>query len=141
MNIARVRSSVNDPDPQDNTATLFTTVRQIPTQLVARPLLLDALPLPTVVVRVGSAEARLTRTDTNVPLPGQVVIFTAGATELCRDTTDASGVARCTVSLLPNLVVAIANLGYEARYAGTAEFAPSRDDAPLVRLNGAIEIA
>jgi uncharacterized repeat protein (TIGR01451 family) len=138
VNVARVTAGSGDPDPQNNTATLLTTARRIPTALEARPLVLDVL--PTVVVRVGSAEARLTRADTGAPLAGELVIFTAGATELCRARTDAAGVARCTVQLAPSMVVAIANLGYNARFDGTNQFAPTSDDAPLVRVSGVIEI-
>ena len=135
-NTARVSAATADRDPNDNIATLLTTVRQIATRLVARPLVLDVL--PTVVVRLGSAEATLTRADTGAPLAGELIIFHAGSTELCRARTAASGIAKCTVPLLPNLVIAILNLGYDARFDGTTLYAASTDDGPLLRVSGVI---
>ena len=136
-NTVTVASAVGDSNLENNTASTQTTVAKIATRLEARPLLLDAL--PTIKVRVGSVEARLTRADTGAPIAGGLVVFTAGETELCRATTLADGVARCTVQL-PKWLVSALGLGYDATFAGDSRFLGSSDHAPLVRISGVIEV-
>jgi uncharacterized repeat protein (TIGR01451 family) len=135
-NTARVSSDTADAHPNNNVATRNASVAQVATRLVARPLVLDVL--PTVIVRFGTAEAKLTDAQTGSPLAGELIIFNSGSTELCRAQTDAAGVARCVVPLVPNLLIAVANLGYRARFEGTARYAASRDNAPVVRVNGVV---
>ncbi len=55
------------------------------------------------------------------PVAGQSVAFTAGSTALCTATTNAQGVASCTLTGLQTLDVDL-NGGYTATYAGSTDY-------------------
>jgi hypothetical protein len=55
------------------------------------------------------------------PVAGQSVAFTTGSTALCTATTNAQGVASCTLTGLQTLDVDL-NGGYTATYAGTTDY-------------------
>lgn len=65
-------------------------------------------------------------------MPGQTVRFDAGGREVARATTDADGVATAEGTM--PLAQALVGQGYAAFFAGTENFGPSEDEAPLVPL-------
>jgi hypothetical protein len=93
---------------------------RIPTSLSASPVV------------PGGVSAKLTRTDTGAPLPGQTLTFTAGATTLCVATTDSLGRASCTS--LTAVLTALLNLGYTVNFAGTTVYLPSSAQGSAIGL-------
>jgi hypothetical protein len=50
---------------------------------------------------------------------------------LCAGVTNANGTAGCTLTLAGSLAL-VANRGFTATYAGSDDFLPSTDTAPLI---------
>jgi hypothetical protein len=116
-------------NPADTaTQQLAITINRGPTTLSVSPVILQ-----TSLLRVtfGIVEAKLTGGDPAVPLSGQTIVFTAGTTVVCTATTNADGVARCTMTVL-NTVTVIAHGGVTANYAGSALWLPSSGQAGLL---------
>lgn len=109
-------------------ATVDVTVAKKPTKLHADAVLLRINPL--LGINVGVLRAVLTTADG--PLPGQTVVFTKGATTVCTATTDGTGLASCTPSLLQWVTLALGG-GFEATFPGTANFAGSSDHGALIQ--------
>jgi hypothetical protein len=111
-----------------SSATVDVTVARKPTTLHADAVLLRVNPL--LGINVGVLRAVLTTADG--PLPGQTVVFTKGATAVCTATTDGTGLASCTPSLLQWVTLALGG-GFEATFRGTANFAASSDHGALIQ--------
>ena len=104
------------------------TVAKKPTTLRADAVLLRVNPL--LGINVGVLRATLTTSDG--PLPGQTVVFTQGAATVCTATTNATGLATCTPPLTQWLLVALGG-GFDATYAGTANYAASSNHGALIQ--------
>lgn len=78
---------------------------------------------------VFTLRARLTTAD-GAPVPGQTIVMSTSAGEVCRATTDAGGVATC--SGLASAAQIAQEGGYTATFAGTSRFAPSTARASLL---------
>jgi hypothetical protein len=88
--------------------------------LAVDPLLLQSLPGGGLVV-FGSVEATLTGGNPALPIAGQTIVFSAGSTPICTGVTDATGSARCNITLLSGLS-AVLSLGVTATYAGNGSW-------------------
>jgi hypothetical protein len=118
-------------DQSGHSATATVTVQVLAreaTQLTAVPGIQIGLGGLKVFRRL---EARLTDAA-GAPLPGLPVVFQTGAFA-CVGTTDANGVAGCSLTL--NGVLAfVGQLSYDATFLGTADLAPSTSHAGLLKL-------
>ncbi|MBM7784159.1 hypothetical protein [Tenggerimyces flavus] len=114
--------SVNNPGgPTSVTQTLFSSPRTpYPTVMTATPVLLN----PPVFT------ATLRDTGANKPLVGRTVSFVVGNTVRCSAVTDATGTAGC--GTLVDRLAAVLALGYTARYAGNAIWAPASKRAGIL---------
>jgi hypothetical protein len=109
-------------------AIMVTEAPMIATSLVAEPAVISRSPIN---LRLGTVSAHLFRADTGAPLAGRTIAFTIGAQPLCTATTDATGLAGCTLSRAATRQVLVAG-GYDSTFAGDADFSPSSDHAGLV---------
>ena len=107
---------------------------RISTALVADPAILILTPLE---LRAGNLYAHLRESESNAPVGGAIVEFSAGGTFICADDTDEFGTAHCD-GLLPGGVAAILSLGYNATFKGTVSFTPSAADGTLLGPGGPI---
>jgi hypothetical protein len=98
------------------------------TKLVVDPVILRIVPLK---ITLGTARARLT--SGGAPVAGQRIVFRTGGAFVCSDTTNANGVATCTVSL-GGLVASILNFGIDARFAGNDQWKPASAHNGLVQI-------
>jgi hypothetical protein len=89
-----------------------------PTTLVAHPYLLGGGGL--------TLTPSATLTANGNPVAGEPVTFKAGNRTICTATTNASGLAKCTVPLAGLLSVLLSG-GYDATYAGNGPLDPSSD--------------
>ena len=114
---------VTDRYGSSSTASLTLVVDAAPTRLVATRVL-DRQPL--------LLSATLTHARTGAPLAGRTVLFKVFKVTLCTATTDAQGVATCDLRRRPLEALAVLlNLGYEASFAGTADYQGSSATARL----------
>ena len=104
------------------------TVGRVATTLVASAAIIALMPPK---VNLGTLSARLTQSDSAVPVAGQPVVFSAGGTTLCTATTNADGVASCTIGQSGAKKV-IQNKGYTATFAGSPGLLPSTGAGRLV---------
>ena len=111
-----------DANDTPTTATGNYTVAAAPTKLTASSVLASLLG--------GGLSATLTRTDTSAPVAGQTIVFSIHGKTICTVTTNAKGTATCSSVLA--LLAATLNLGYDASYAGTVNFAAASATAKLV---------
>jgi hypothetical protein len=91
-------------------------------------VLLTVTPLKVTLAQVS---AKLTGGDPAVPLSGQTVVFTEGATTVCTGTTAADGTVKCTTNAV-NAVLVIARGGVTASYAGSALWLPASGHGGLI---------
>jgi predicted outer membrane repeat protein len=110
-----------------DTQELTITINKGPSFLAVSPVILQTSPLG---LTVGILRAVLTGGSPAVPLAGQTIVFTAGATTVCTAVTNANGVATCQTTVA-NTVLVIANLGVTATYAGNALYQGSSGSAGL----------
>ena len=101
------------------------TVKAAPTVLRADPV------IQLVPKKLLLLQATLTRAHDGMRLPGKTVVFKAGGRVLCTSTTNSSGVASCTVSVL-ELVKTVLNLGYKASFSGTPAYLASSATGKLL---------
>ena len=114
---------VTDRYGSSSTAQLTIVVDAAATRLVAARVL-D--PQPLVL------SATLTHAGTNAPLAGQTVVFKVRKVTLCTSTTNAQGVATCDLRRRPlDAVIVLVNLGFDAAFAGTADYLGSTGSARL----------
>lgn len=105
-----------------------------PTTLTAQGIVLHVgNPFP-INPNVFTPKATLLKAN-GQPIPGQPIVFTAGASTLCTGTTDAAGLATCTNTAGGALAV-ITALGYQATYAGNATYDPALAKGPLIKVGG-----
>jgi Tol biopolymer transport system component len=124
--------TVDDGHGGTDTGTIAITVTEAPmiaTSLVADPAVVSLSGTPKL--RLGTVGARLVRTDTGAGLAGRTIAFSVGAQPLCTATTDATGQAGCTLSHTATIQVLMAH-GYDAAFAGDADFLPSSAHAGVV---------
>jgi hypothetical protein len=124
--------TVDDGHGGTDTGTIAITVTEAPmiaTSLVADPAVVSLSGTPKL--RLGTVGARLVRTDTGAALAGRTIVFSVGAQPLCTATTDATGRAGCTLSHTATIQMLVAH-GYDAAFAGDADFLPSSAHAGLV---------
>jgi Bacterial Ig domain len=124
--------TVDDGHGGTDTGTVAITVTAAPiiaTSLVADPAVVSLTTTPKL--RLGTVTAHLVRTDTGAALAGRTITFAVGTQPLCTATTDATGQAGCTLSLAQTIQVLVAH-GYDAAFAGDADFAPSSAHTGLV---------
>jgi hypothetical protein len=121
---------VSDSLQPAGTATqqLTLTINRGPTTLSVSPVLLQVTPLR---VTIGVVAAQLTGGHPAMPLAGQTVVFTAGATTVCTGTTAADGTVECVMNPINTLVV-ILHGGVTATFAGSALWLPSSGHAGLI---------
>lgn len=108
-----------------------------PTSLIANPAVARLVTSPdapdVLTVFFPDLSATLTEEETGIPIGGRAVEFYAGEKLVCVDeATDDLGVARC--GGVVEEIRALANLGFEARYAGEADYEPSSDIGVLVEI-------
>jgi VCBS repeat-containing protein len=121
---------VSDGHGGTDTGLVTIRVRGI-TKMTAQPVILKFS--PSLKLYVGTFQAKLTD-NTGAPVAGKSVVFLlgGGTQAACTATTDASGVATCTATLL-NLVLAI--LGPpQAVFAGDDTMIGSSDKSTLLLL-------
>jgi hypothetical protein len=70
------------------------------------------------------------------PVAGRTIAFSTGATRLCSATTNADGVASCTVNPAAELAVLIANQ-YTATFAGSPQHTASHASTPAIVIGSA----
>jgi len=111
------------------------TVVKAPTKLVADPLLLKVTTSPLgLKVTVGIVSARLTNAATGGAVAGQRVVFrTISGQQVCAATTNASGVATCTTTVV-SLLKLILTAGYRATFAGTNNYLATSATAPVIKV-------
>jgi hypothetical protein len=118
-----------------STTPLSVTVQKAPTSLATTAAVIETetvisgLNVHIVLNLLSPPTATLTSNGT--PVDGQAVAFTAGTTPLCTALTNAQGVATCAFSA-SNLVAIVANLGYRASYAGSANYLPIAQNGGLI---------
>lgn len=110
-----VLSQVVGPAPAPSTAPSTAT----PTQLTALSLTQIG-----AFLSVAEMKAKLVRTDTGAPIAGETVFFTSGADHLCSATTDASGRASCSFSLM-KAIGSLLSHGYAAIFIGNTSYRAS----------------
>jgi hypothetical protein len=86
--------------------------------------------LNPLAVNIGIVTATLTSSG-GTPLGGQTVVFNAGNTVLCTSTTNASGVASCSLAIGDELAI-LAYLGYSQSFAGNADYLASSSHTALI---------
>jgi hypothetical protein len=123
-----VKATDSSTPQQTDTQELSITIGKGPTILTVDPAVISLTPLG---VRVGFVQAHLLGGVPLQPIAGQQVTFKAGATTLCTATTDATGLARCTVGL-PGVLALILAGGVQASYAGSTVWLPSSGSAGLI---------
>jgi MBG domain-containing protein len=102
------------------------TVGKVQTSLTAQPISL----LRSLLSAQATMTATLRSSAAGQPLAGQTVAFTLGG-QSCSATTNANGIASCSVGL----AVALLNPGgYSAAYAGSANYLPSSATARITLL-------
>jgi hypothetical protein len=94
------------------------TITKAPTGLVAARAKTGLLSL--------TFSATLTRTDNSAAISGKTIAFSVQGQRVCQATTDAAGVARCTV-----IGIAIGSGSYTASFAGDADYLSSSGTASL----------
>jgi hypothetical protein len=118
------------------TSVVFTyTVTKAPTSVVAAPQLV-LFPPPN---GVGLFEVSATVTSGGVGVSGETVRFTVGAAPLCSAVTGAGGVASCSVGLLGELQVLLAN-GYTATSMGDASHLGSTAGTPAIEVGNGLAL-
>lgn len=110
-----------------NTISVLVSVNPAPTKMAASSAVAH---LEGADLYGFSLSATMTREDTGAPVPGEQVKFSAGASPLCTATTDAYGVATCDA--LADAPAVLANQGYTAAFAGTADYEPSSANAGVI---------
>jgi len=112
-------------------ASTGTVTVQVPTRLIAEPLVLTTGPV--LVVNAPHVSAQLLD-DRGRGVRGKTIVFSAGGSELCRAQTNGSGVAAC--SSIPTWLNAVLALGDHAVFAGDAVYLPAAADAGLIGTAG-----
>lgn len=127
--VATYNGDTNNSSVTSGTAAEPVTIKAAATSLAAAPqvVLLD----PREGVGLGVVEATLT--SAGKPVSGQTITFSVAGRQLCSAKTNASGVARCTVSLFNELLVLLRNQ-YTASYAATTGYTSSTASTPAVEL-------
>lgn len=96
---------------------------------------LNAAPSVARVSVAKGLEATLTlsatlTTDKGIAVPGQTVMFSAGATAVCSAVTDSDGRAACA-GIVDGVAPSVLSLGYTATFAGSSPYLPSSSSGPL----------
>ena len=116
--------------PGDGLITVtFTVPTRAATSLIASPQVV-IFPPPTAV---GLGRVSATLSSGGVPVPGETIVFSLGATRLCTAVTSAVGRATCRLGLVQELRVLVANR-YEATFGGDSDFLPSSASTPAIEL-------
>jgi len=125
--------TLTDGYSDSTTATLDITLTCSPdqqsTSLVAAPQL--SLFAPRTSAGLGVVSATLTSGGS--PVVGQPISFSVGAWHLCTATTNSHGVARCSLTLVSELRVLLAN-HYAATFAGDAAYLAASNSTPAIVL-------
>ena len=87
-------------------------------------------------VAYENLHARLTRSDTGAPLPGQTVTFTIDGTTICSAVTTASGDATCSSGRFPKASLR-GGVNYTATYAGDGHNLLASSGSGTVQSRGA----
>jgi hypothetical protein len=127
-----VSGTTTDGFGETGTFVYALTVTQATTTLVAESQLVLTLPPGGIGFGVVSATLRSDQT----PVAGQTIEFSTGTTRLCSATTNAAGVASCTVNPADELAVLIANR-YTASFAGSPQLAGSHASTPAIVIGSA----
>jgi hypothetical protein len=127
-----VTCTATDSDDANSpvTATFTVDVTAAPTHLTAYPQLVVLGPGSIGLFNVGA-----TLTSGGVPVAGEPIAFWLGGFPLCSAVTSASGTATCSIGLLQELAVVLAN-GYSASFAGDGHFLASTAATPAIALFG-----
>jgi hypothetical protein len=121
----------DDPNPPVTNSVVVTVIQE-ETQLVAQPAIAEIGPGLRIIF--PNLSATLTDPDDPAGVAGQTVVFTSGTTFVCSAVTDASGTATC--GGIVQELHAILGLGYQATFAGDAQYLPASAHGPLVILFG-----
>jgi uncharacterized repeat protein (TIGR01451 family) len=121
-NTATVTASESDQDPSNNSATVVTEARVRPTTLVYTGATTSDFDDSVVV------SAKLTdNTAANAAIANKLVTFTLNGSETCSGTTNASGVASCSIT--PS--EAAGPYTITADFAGDTKYAHSATSSPF----------
>jgi fibro-slime domain-containing protein len=101
------------------------------TALKANPYVVNVLPGATLYLAPSA-----TLTSGGAPVKGEPIVFSADKQVICTAKTDATGVAKCS-GTLPGALQAVLGLGYQAKFAGDANFAASSATGNLISVNNA----
>jgi hypothetical protein len=112
------------------------------------PSVLEAFPsiihVSGVQIYFPNVSARLTDAG-GVPIVGREIVFSEAdfllgvvGTEICRATTDSTGLASC--GGLVEEIATVLGVGYEAAFAGDALWLPSDDHGPIVTVVPGLDI-
>ncbi|HEX9713831.1 MAG TPA: hypothetical protein VGB52_14920 [Actinomycetota bacterium] len=105
----------------------------VATRLTARPVIATVSTGGTLLnVGFSSVSAKLIESETDAPLEGKTVIFTADGSTLCRAVTNVYGLASCGLDAHVGALVA---QGYEASFDGDDSHTGSSDRGPLFRVS------
>jgi len=127
-----VKVTDSDNPAQSQTRSLSITVTKGDTALAVTPVVLKLGPsLLDLGLDVGVVKATLTGGAPSQPIAGQTVVFKAGNATVCTAVTTASGLARCTLTVVGILQVTLGG-GVSASYAGSAAWKPSAGSAGLI---------
>ncbi len=131
-------SITGTPTKAGSTAvTVRVTDRYGSSSTVQLTMVVDAAATRLVAARVLDSQplvlsATLTHARTNAPLAGQTVVFKVRKVTLCTSTTNAQGLATCDLRRRPlDVILVFANLGFDASFAGTADYQGSTGSARL----------
>ncbi len=95
-------------------------------------LAVNGVVLSSGAVKTGTASATLTGGSPKQPISGKPIVFRAGSTTVCSGTTNAQGLATCSVNATNTLKV-IAAGGVTASFAGDAKWAASTGKGGIVQ--------
>ena len=98
-------------------------VGQIPTTLVVSP--------PTLVGPGQLYNLNASLTSGGLPVPGASVWFSAAGSALCVSTTDATGVATCSIDEGATDAFSLASAGDVAAFGGDTTFGPTSAHSPV----------
>ncbi len=124
--------------PSATASAVVVTVGKAPSSLSATPAILGVkvvLGAPLNVRLTLLEPLSATLIGNGQPIPGQTLVFSAGATVLCTSVTNALGTAYCNHLNATALLAIFLKPGYTVTYAGNASFFGSTTAAAVIKVN------
>jgi hypothetical protein len=125
--VATYNGDTNNNSVSSATGGEQVSITKATTSLRAAPQLVLFEPF----VGVGNRIVQATLTSAGKPAAGQTIYFTDGPVQLCHATTNANGVARCSISSLDQALVN-RNNQYSATYTATTNYLGSTSTVPAI---------